>query len=108
MRCTHIDHSAATATECGNEDFDLATSAMASVDLSGEPGDHTISFDGLSYEDVELVCKKCRRTVPLDTELTKTVTVLLLRLEKQLGASLPPMSAYVFEDGSEIRPEATG
>ncbi|MFF1693061.1 hypothetical protein ACFVXC_05465 [Streptomyces sp. NPDC058257] len=104
MQCTHIDLSGDTPTDCGNEDFEVQTSVMLTIDLSGEAEDHTIELDGLSQEDIEIVCKKCEKKVE-GVEFDKALTVLILKLEKRLGATMQPLNAYIFEDGTEIRPE---
>ncbi|MFD4949550.1 hypothetical protein ACFWNT_45490 [Streptomyces sp. NPDC058409] len=104
MHWYHTDLSGDTLSECGTAEFDLTVSAMLTVDLSGEEQDHTVDLDGLAHEDIDLVCKKCDN--PLEgPEIAKAVTLLILKLEKRLGAGLGPFSSYTFEDGTVIHPE---
>ncbi|MFE4335398.1 hypothetical protein ACFRQM_40135 [Streptomyces sp. NPDC056831] len=104
MHCTHTDLSGGILSECGTAEFALAVSAMLTVDLSGEEQDHTVDLGGLAHEDIDLVCKKCGN--PLEgPEFAKAVTLLILKLEKRLGAGLGPFSSYTFKDGTVIHPE---
>ncbi|MET9656393.1 MULTISPECIES: hypothetical protein [unclassified Streptomyces] len=104
MHCTHTDLSGSTRSKCGTAEFALTVSAMLTVDLSGEEQDHTVDLDGLAHEDIDLVCKKCGN--PLEgPEFVKVVTLLILKLEKRLGAGMAPFSSYTFNDGTVIHPD---
>ncbi|MFD9815201.1 hypothetical protein [Streptomyces sp. NPDC059080] len=105
MKCTHIELSGATLTDCGNEDFDVSVRAMLSVDLSGEPEDHSVELDGLSREDISILCKKCGQVIEGCVEFDQALTALVLKLEKRLGATMQHSSPYGFEGGTETRPE---
>ncbi|WP_030894341.1 hypothetical protein [Streptomyces sp. NRRL F-5053] len=104
MQCTHIDLSGDTPTDCGNEDFDVKTPVMLTVDLSSDAEDHTIELNCLSHEDIETICKKYGNKVE-GIEFDKALTALVLKLEKPLGTTLQPFSSSCFEDGTEIIPK---
>ncbi|MFE7114941.1 hypothetical protein ACFU99_05885 [Streptomyces sp. NPDC057654] len=102
MHCTHIDASGEVLTDCGNEDFDVMVTAMLTADLSGEPEDHTVDLDGFSHEDIELRCKKCGEVLT-GADADKAATVLVLKLEKRLGARLAAsFTSYSFDDGTTV------
>ncbi|MFC9755145.1 hypothetical protein [Streptomyces sp. NPDC056921] len=104
MHCTHTDLSGDIHSKCGTTELAVTISAMLTLDLSGEEQGHTVDLDGLAHEDIDLVCEKCGN--PLGgADLAKTVTLLILKLEKRLGVGLGLFSSYTFKDGTVIHPE---
>ncbi|MFE4527179.1 hypothetical protein ACFRMO_08265 [Streptomyces anulatus] len=105
MKCTSTTWDGASLIECGHESFDLTLPAMLSLDLSGEPEAHRIEVDGFQDDTAfSLTCKSCSAQVENTVETDKTITRLVIKLHKQLGAKLL-FSTYTFEDGTTINPE---